>query len=219
MLQGIRCAAVLGLALILAACGGTASVSPTPSASSSPSIGSPSPVASPPLQVGTSAPSASGASASPSAKASAGPVHACALLTDAEASQVNGATYGPGVEHAGASGAVPGSETSPPPSSLCVWQNAAPIASVTVEVVIDANADAANARLAALRASLASFSITDLTDFADGGFIARSTNILATGGIYVREGTTFLDIVYLLGTAPDDNALRHAATLALGRLP
>ena len=40
-----------------------------------------------------------------------------------------------------------------------------------------------------------------------------------TGGIYVRDGSTFFDVVYLNGTVPTDDQLKYYATLILGELP
>jgi hypothetical protein len=90
---------------------------------------------------------------------------------------------------------------------------------VTVQVTADASSAAADARLQAFRSSLKSFTVTDLSGFADGGFIARAKNTISTGGIYAVDGSTVFDVTYLQGTAPDDNALQHWAILVMGSLP
>ena len=218
-------ATVLVATLALAGCaaGGqapSASVSP-PSSQSSPSSSalppSSAPQSSSPTSSATSSESPAASTTTPTARA--GELHACDLLTPEEASQVNGAAYGAGTEYPLHSGAVPGLEDKDPASSQCVWQDNASHASVTVQVTADASSAAADARLQAFGSSLTSFAVTDLSGFADGGFIARSKNTISTGGIYAVYGSTVFDVTYLQGTAPDDNALQHWAILVMGSLP
>ena len=130
----------------------------------------------------------------------------CSLLTDEQASAVNKVTYGPGVSH------FPGR------LSLCVWQSKSPPASVTVEVLVAPEATEAETQWVAAQAALHGFALTKVPGFADQAVIARAPGGF-TGGIYVRDGATFFDVVYLRGTQPSDNVLKLAATLVLGHLP
>ena len=227
MKRAVR-ATVLVAAVVLAGCaagGQTPSAPVNPPSSSSPPSSAPPASALPPSGAPSSSPTSSAAeSASPTAStttptASTGELHPCTLLTADEASQVNGVTYGAGTESPGHAGAAPGLEDTDPPSSQCVWQNTTSQASVTVQVTADASSAAADARLQAFRSSLKSFNVTDLSGFADGGFIARAKNTISTGGIYAVDGSTVFDVTYLQGTAPDDNALQHWAILVMGSLP
>jgi hypothetical protein len=62
--------------------------------------------------------------------------------------------------------------------------------------------------------------IEKLSGFADDAAIARASGAgLSTGGIYVRDGSTFFDVVYLNGTVPTDDQLKGYATIILGNLP
>jgi hypothetical protein len=218
---------VFALLFVLTGCGSTPS---SPSASS-PAATNPSAASTTAAATASGQPSSSTtapASASPASSAtsaataqvSGGALHACALLTAAQAGQVNGATYAAGQEHAGAAGPVPGQETTAPASSICVWQGPSAHASLTVQEVSDASPASAQARLATMKGTLQGFTVSDLTGFADAAFIARSPQGgISTGGIYAVHGSIFFDVVYLQGTAPSDSALEQAGTAVLGNLP
>jgi hypothetical protein len=129
-------------------------------------------------------------------------------LTTKQASDVNKVSYPAGVAHAHLGSGVE-----------CVWQTKT--ASVVVQVVVAPNTEDAAAAYAEAAALAHGFQVTEVPNFADKAAIARAPvfNGLSTGGIYVRDGTTFFDIVYVRGTVPTDNELKFAATLVLGNLP
>jgi len=211
-----------GLAVI--ACGGgtTATGSPAPTSSPAPTA---SPTSSSTIAVQTLTPSAA-TSPTPSASATSstsptplggGPsgsssplaLDPCSLLTNDQASAVNGVSYGAGVSHVmGTSGVE------------CVWQSSSPPASVTVQVAQFPSVSEAQIAFAEQRAEQNGFQIEKLTGFADEAVIARAAGGgLSTGGIYVREGATFFDLVYLNGTVPSDDNLKGYAQIILGNLP
>jgi hypothetical protein len=102
----------------------------------------------------------------------------------------------------------------------CVWQSATAQASLTVQVANWPNATTAETAYAAAVAAMQGFSVEDVAGFADACKIVRApAGTISTGGIYVRKGATFFDVVYLAGSAPSDSALQQAATLVLGGLP
>ena len=207
-----------GLAVV--ACGGgavatatpitTTAASPTPSpivatlkpsasvtASASPSPSAPSATTSPTPLGGT------GGSNSPLA------LDPCQLLTTEQASAVNAITYPAGVSHDMGNG---GAE--------CVWQSPSPPASVTVQVAVFPSVSEAEIAYAEQTAGQNGVAVEPLTGFADDAAIARASGGgLSTGGIYVRDGSTFFDVVYLNGTVPTDDQLKFYATLILGELP
>lgn len=133
-------------------------------------------------------------------------IHPCALLSSAQAGMVNGVSYGAGVEHPMSNGGVE-----------CVWQNATVHASVTVQVVVWPSASEADAAYAEALAAAQGFSLVEVPGFADHATIARAGTL--TGGIYVREGSIFFDVVYLRGAAPSPGQLKLTAELVLGGLP
>ena len=133
----------------------------------------------------------------------------CTLLTSDQASAVNGITYPPGVSHDMGNGSVE-----------CVWQASTPPSSVVVQVGQFPSVTDAQVAYAKAQAVLNGVQIEQLTGFADDAVIARGAGGgLSTGGIYVREGSTFFDVVYLNGTVPTDDQLKYYATLILGELP
>ncbi len=202
---GRQTAITIAAGVLLAAC--SASVAPTTSppsgqATTGPSAGSsfaPSagPVTSP---VAPSSPAAGAGSPGPGE--SAGDIDPCSLLTPADLTRLNGETYGPGVSHTSAK------------ARLCVWQNSS--GSMTIELA-EGGAD----RYAAGKASLQSegFSLKDIPTVADAAFIARHASPSSTGGIYVQDGDTLFNIVYLHGTVPTDGQLTVAALEVVGQLP
>jgi hypothetical protein len=157
----------------------------------------------PPKPSTAPSPSGSGGTVTPNV------IDPCKLLTTQQASDVNKIKYPPGVVHSFRNGT--GVE--------CVWRT--PGASVVVQVLIAPDAGDAAAAYAEAEAMAMGFNVTDVPNFADKAAIARAPAGLGatTGGIYVREGTTFFDIVYLNGTPPTDDQLKFAATLVLGHLP
>jgi hypothetical protein len=200
-------ALLLGALLVAACAGSAATVQPVngqasgsvvvPSASPSPS---PAPAASP-------SPSLAGGGV-PSPEDSAPAFNACNLLTNAQATAVNGGGYGDGVDH------IVG------PSQVCVRQSASAHSSLTIEVTVEPTSAAAQARFAALKGSLAKYNPVDVSGVGGQAFIARSQSATSvTGGIYVLDGVTSFNIVYLQGSVPVDATLKIAALLALGALP
>jgi hypothetical protein len=140
----------------------------------------------------------------------------CSLLSDADASAVNGVTYG-----AGTVNTVPGGLVE------CARQSASPPASLVVQVLIAPSVTDADKAYVLAQAALNGIStapVPSLTaavpSLADQAVIARaSAGPYSTGGIYVQRGGTFFDVVYAGGTTPTDAALIQAATLVLGALP
>jgi hypothetical protein len=211
---------VIGLAVVGCGGGTTATGSPAPTSAATAS-------ASPTVAVQTLQPSASVAStptatlaATPSASPSplgGGPsgsnsaltIDPCSLLTLDQASAVNGLTYPAGTLHDLGNG---GAE--------CVWQTNAPPASVVVQVGQFPGVSEAQIAFAEAQAEVIGAQIEKLSGFADDAAIARASAAgLSTGGIYVRDGSTFFDIVYLNGTVPTDDQLKGYATIILGNLP
>jgi len=198
--------AFLALALVLSACSGTATSS-QPAATLGVSGPTASQVQATPTATATATPSPA-----PSTSASLGPIPSgfdpCTLLSDQEASAVNGVTYGDGVMHVLNLGFVD-----------CVWQSPAG-GSVVVQLLQAPSADLAQEAYVEAQATLHGFTLTTLSGFADEAVIARAPGgTVSTGGIYVRDGSTYFDVVYVGGTAPSDGALQLAATLVLGALP
>jgi hypothetical protein len=207
-----------GLAVVACGGGAIATGTPTTTTAASPT---------PSQVVATLKPSASlAASASPSPSASSATVSPtplggtggsnsplaldpCQLLTTEQASAVNVITYAAGVSHVMGSGGVE-----------CVWQSKSPPASVTVQVAVFPSVSEAEIAYAEQTAGQNGFAVEPLTGFADDAAIARASGAgLSTGGIYVRDGSTFFDVVYLNGTAPTDDQLKGFATTILGELP
>jgi Protein of unknown function (DUF3558) len=205
MARHFRAAVALTVALTVAACS-SSSASPSGTAGSAPASAAaseaPAPTASP-------TPLSGGVQPSESVAASQVAINPCTLLTDAEASDINGVSYGPGEVHPMSGGAVE-----------CVWQNA-PSGSITLQLAIAADsATAQSAYTASLTDVQQAGAVTQVPGFADQAVIGRApASVLNTGGIYVLDGKTFFDVVYLLGTTPSDDQLKYAATLVLGSLP
>jgi hypothetical protein len=216
---------VSGLAVIACTGGTPATGSPLPTTASSATT---SPSASPTVAVRTLTPSAA-TSPTPSASATAatssnsptplggGPsgsgvpvaIDPCSLLTNDQATAVNGVTYGDGVAHDMDNG---GRE--------CVWQSKSPAASVVVQIGQFPSVSEAQIAFGQAQAELAGAQVETLTGFADDAAIGRGAAAgLATGGIYVREGSTLFDVIYHQGTVPPDDQLKYFATLILGELP
>jgi hypothetical protein len=172
----------------------TSTVLPGPS--SSPPSASPS-------STPTQAPPVAG-SESPAAKVTIDP---CKLLSDARASAVNGVAYPAGVAHSMSNG---GAE--------CVWQNATAHASVVVQVANWPSVSEAQVAYTEGLAAAKGFALSHVSGIGDKAVIARAPGNF-TGGIYVRDGTTFFDVVFLAGTPPTDGRLKTTALLVLGALP
>ena len=199
--------ALVALILVLAACsGGTATTgasgTPVSGGGASPTVFTPAPTATP---IVTPTPS-------PPPSASLGPLptdfDACTLLTNDEASAINGSSYPAGVNHVLNSGFIE-----------CVWQTPTPPSSITVQVLATSGDTSAQEAYAEAQATLHGFALTPVPNFADEAVIARAPGGLPTCGIYVRDGGTYFDVVSIGGTVPSDGALTLAATLVLGAIP
>ncbi len=126
-----------------------------------------------------------------------------------QASLVNSSNYPAGVNHLLNGGFIE-----------CVWQTPTPPSSITVQVLSTSGDPAAEAAYAEAEASVHGFSLTPVTGVGDEAEIARAPGGTAnTGGIYVRDGSIFFDVVYLNGTGANDAALTLAATEVLGNWP
>ena len=206
--MGRRAAGVLVVAtLLVAACTVSVATVPPVTGQASNAVNGPSPSPAPSLvPVASPSPSlAGGGGPSPEGSPT---FNACKLLTNGEATAVNGGGYGDGVDH------VVGA------AQLCVWQSASNHSSLTVEVFVDPTAAFAEARFAALKGSLAKFHPADVSGVGDMAFIARSPSATTvSGGIYVLDGSKVFDVVYLGGSVPVDATLKLAASLALPGLP
>ncbi len=202
--------ALVALTLVLAACsGGTATTgasgTPVTGGGASPSVSTPTPT---PTPVTTPTPLPS-----PSGSAAIAPLpsgfNACTLLTDAQAAAINASSYPPGVNHLLNSGFIE-----------CVWQTPTPPSSITVQVLFTSGDTSAEEAYANNEAAAHGFALTPVANFADEAEIVRAPGgTVSTGGIYVREGSIFFDVVYLGGTVPSDDMLKGAATFVLGNLP
>ena len=199
--------ALVALALVLGACSGTATGTPvtgTPvtGGGASATVSTPAPTATP---TPTPVPS-------PSGSAGLAPLpsgfSACTLLTDAQASAVNGSSYPPGVNSVVNGGFI-----------QCVWQTATPPSSVTVQVLSTSGDTSAQEAYTKAEAAAHGFILTPVANFADEAEIARAPGTVLAGGIYVREGSIFFDVVYVGGTPPSDALLKGTATFVLGNLP
>jgi len=207
-------------AMAVVACGGgaIATGTPTPTTTASPTPSQVIATLKPSASVSTSSspsPSAPSATASPTPLGGTGgsssplALDPCQLLTTEQVSAVNVITYPAGVSHVMGSG---GAE--------CVWQSSSPPASVTVQLAVFPSVSEAEIAYAEQTAGQNGVAVEPLTGFADDAAIARaSAGGLSTGGIYVRDGSTFFDVVYLNGTVPTDDQLKYYATLILGELP
>ena len=198
-------ALALAGAMLVAACTGSAATAPplNGQASSVVNVPSPSPSLAP---TASPSPSPAGGGA-PSPTGSPPTVNACKLLTNAQATAINGGGYGDGVDHTVG------------PGQICVWQSASNHSSLTVELFVDPTAAFAQARFAALKNSLAKFHPADVSGVGDQAFIARSPSATSvSGGIYVLDGSKVFDVVYLGGSVPVDATLKIPALLVSGAL-
>jgi hypothetical protein len=201
--------------LSLAAC----SAASTPSPSGPPIVVPPPasvPVASATAEPSTAAESSSAAPSSATAQPTA--IDPCQLVTQAEASQFTGETYGPGKE----------SET-PGHLKICTYgANTKDVFEVGVIVAPDvatAQAQAAGAEAEA-KAKAPGGKIGDISGIGDkavyfhgGGSLGGAT--LDAAGLYVLSGATFFDIndVVVGKSAPSETDFATQATTALSRLP
>ncbi|HXX60481.1 MAG TPA: hypothetical protein VEI48_04215 [Candidatus Sulfotelmatobacter sp.] len=197
----------MGLTFLLAACSGsatTASGTPVSGGGATPTVSTPAPTITP-AATPTAVPSPAGSAALGSLPPG---FNACTLLTAAQATAVNGSTYPAGVNHVLNGGFIE-----------CVWQTPTPPSSITLQVLSTSGDTSAQEAYAKAEASVHGFSQTPVTGVGDEAEIARAPAGVNTGGIYVRKGSLFFDVVYLGGTAPTDDGLTAAATLVLGNLP
>ncbi|MFI5227345.1 MAG: hypothetical protein ACHQ3P_11800 [Candidatus Limnocylindrales bacterium] len=201
--------------LALAAC----SAASTPSPSAAPIVAPP--VVSPPAASDTpepstaevsSAPASSGATAVPTA------IDPCTLVTQAEASQLTGSTYGPGKE----------SETAGH-LKVCTYGGQTPDV-FGVDVLVAPDVATAQAGAAAVeaeaKAKLKGATIADLSGLGDKAVWLHGAGELGgspinAAGIYVLSGATFFDIsdIVVGKSAPSETDFVTQATTALGRLP
>ena len=198
----------MGLTFLLAACSGsatTASGTPVSGGGATPTVSTPAPTTTP-TATPTSVPSPAGSAGLASLPPG---FDACTLLTAAQASGINGSSYPTGVNHVLNGGFIE-----------CVWQTPTPPSSITLQVLATSGVTAAQEAYAKAKALANGFTLTAVANFADEAEIARApSTTIKTGGIYVRKGSLFFDVVYLGGTAPTDDGLTAAATLVLGNLP
>ncbi len=186
VISGMCCA-------VLAACGGLTAVNTTATPSPTPHPGA------------TPTPTPGGGGGP---TATPGTIDPCSLLTQQEASTLEGGVaVGPGTP--GGAGVA----------RLCVYSDESTHTSVTVGVAQTPSAADAEAALADEQHDLTGFVITQLPKFADGGLLARKSEAtLDAAGQYARDGATFF---FVTGSnpAPSDGALNVAALLVLGSLP
>ncbi|MGZ6296238.1 MAG: hypothetical protein ACXWPV_03805, partial [Candidatus Limnocylindrales bacterium] len=100
----------------------------------------------------------------------------------------------------------------------CVWQSKTPPSSITLQVLSTSGDTAAQEAYAEAEASVHGFTLVSVTGVGVEAQIARAPGGVNTGGIYVRSGSIFFDVVYLNGTGATDGALALAATQVLGTL-
>jgi len=201
--------AVVALAFLLAACSGgtgTTGASGTP-VSGGGSASAPTPT---PTATATATPTAVPSPSGPAALASLPPgFDACTLLTGDQVTAVNGSKYPAGVNHLLNGGFVE-----------CVWQTRTPPSSITLQVLATSGDTSAQEAYANAEAAVHGFSLVTVPGVGDEAEIARAPAGTAnSGGIYVRRGNIFFDVVYVAGTGATDAALMLAATEVLANLP
>ena len=193
--------ALVALAFVLGACsGGTATTGATgtPVTGGGASASAPSPT---PTATATSTPTAVPSPSGSAALASLPPgFNACTLLTSDQVSAINGSTYPAGVNHVLNGGFIE-----------CVWQTPTPPSSITLQVLSTSGDTSAQEAYAKAEASVHGFTLVSVPNVGDEAQIARAPSGTAnTGGIYVRDGSIFFDVVYLAGTGATDGALTLA---------
>jgi Protein of unknown function (DUF3558) len=202
-------AVIVGALLVLGAC--TAS-----------SSGSVAPIV--PASLGATIATSTTPGPSPTASASSGGgdaidtpevtnIDPCTLLTDAQASTLASVTLSPGKRGTGGG------------SNICSWAAAVQGVTITLiqpgDIVTAQVAYAAALQADAKAASKSGGTLTKLPTFDDGGYIFRSAaNGRSISAIGVLDGAYFVIVeANVPGGGPDDNALKFAATLAVGALP
>jgi len=91
---------------------------------------------------------------------------------------------------------------------------------VTVQVLYAPEISEAQIAYTEAQALLKGASVTKLSGTFDEAVIARVTVLgHQTGGIYVRQESTFFDVVFVGGTPPSDGQLVVSALLVLGAIP
>ena len=128
------------------------------------------------------------------------------MLTQAEASQLIGATLGPGKRQVA------------DPDTICTWAKGT--TEVKVFLTAPTTPEAAKAYYEAHKSEIpAGGQITELPTFFDGSLIAKAALPLGTiGGIFVIDGSNFFEL-YCGMPACSDDALKGGAQLIAGRLP
>lgn len=202
--------ALVALAFVLAACSGGTGTTGATGTPVSGGGGSASAPAATPTATATATPTAVPSPSGSAALASLPPgFNACTLLTSDQVTAVNGSKYPAGVNHVLNGGFIE-----------CVWQTPSPPSSVTLQVLSTSGDTSAQEAYAKAEASVQGFSLVTVPNVGDEAQIARAPSGTAnTGGIYVRVGSIFFDVVYLNGTGATDAALVTAATNVLGNLP
>ena len=199
---------LVAFAFLLAACSGgtgTTGATGTPVSGGGGSASAPTPT---PTATATATPTAVPSPSGSAALASLPPgFNACTLLTGDQVTAVNGSKYPAGVNHLLNGGFVE-----------CVWQTPTPPSSITLQVLATSGDTSAQEAYANAEAEVHGFSVVTVPGVGDEAEIARAPGV-NTGGIYVRRGNLFFDVVYLNGTGATDAALVLAATEVLGNLP
>jgi hypothetical protein len=205
---------ILVVTLTLSACT-TAGGGPSSDATQPPVAIQPAPVivqptaavaSSTPTPVPSASPEASSADVDVSGKPTAGPTDPCSTLTQAEASQLIGATLGPGKRQVA------------DPDTICTWAKGT--TEVKVFLTAPTTPAAAKAYYEAHKSEVPEGAhLTELPDFFDGSVIAKGATPIGTiGGIFVIDGTNFFEL-YCGIPACSDDALKGGAQLIAGRLP
>ncbi len=205
-----RLTALVALAVVLGACSGgtgTTGATGTPVSGGGSSASAPTPT---PTATATATPTAVPSPSGSAALASLPPgFNACTLLTGDQVTAVNGSTYPAGVNHLLNGGFIE-----------CVWQTPTPPSSITLQVLATSGDTSAQEAYANAEALVHGFSLVSVPGVGDEAEIARApAGTVNSGGIYVRRGNLFFDVVYLNGTGATDAALTLAATQVLGNLP
>lgn len=202
---------LVAFAFLLAACSGgtgTTGATGTPVSGGGGSASAPTPTPTP-TATATATPTAVPGPSGSAALASLPPgFNACTLLTGDQVTAVNGSKYPAGVNHLLNGGFIE-----------CVWQTASPPSSITLQVLSTSGDTSAQEAYAKAEASVQGFSLVTVPSVGDEAQIARAPSGTAnTGGIYVRVGSIFFDVVYLNGTGATAAALTLAATEVIANL-
>ena len=216
--------AAFGAALVLAACGGTASPGASSPAATTASASTAATPTTAPTATPTPTTEASG-SATAEPTGLAGAPDPCAMVTSAEASALAGVTFGPGKE-----------DTTTGNGRICTY-GAGTLHIVTVSTALAADAATAKAEEADFKTKLEQgaaqagadlkVNVTELPSWQPGvdaalvsGGVTISSVSIAASAMYLLKGTTFVGFSCLgLGTAaPSNAALEAQGMTVLGRI-